>query len=502
VRAEAALRRPGVIAIFAVRWGVAVVADKHWQALAAAREVEVDWAPGLVEDLDTEELRAAARAYRGGGTKARSDGDVGRALTAAGATRVEAYYEAPFLAHAPMEPQNCTVRLSPGKAEVWVPCQAPTVVQVFVADAVGLDRDDVLVHTTYAGGGFGRRVVADYAAQAAVIARKVGRPVQLLWTRASDMTQGFYRPQTAASMRGAVKDGRATALGAHVLGQSIVLDSKDMVGAVMPSWMPAPLQHVMIDAGLAMFGTGTLPDMFATEGLANTPYQIANLAVAFSPVRTRMPVASWRSVGHSFNGFAIESFVDELAAAAGQDPLAFRQAMLPAGSRPRRVLDAVAALAGWGTPAPAGVGRGLARHGSFESEVAEVAEVEIVDGRIRVRKVYVVIDCGVAVNPDGVRAQVEGAIIFGLSAALDQAITMKGGVVQETNFDTYRALRMYESPEIVVQIMDSDDPPTGAGEPGLPPIAPAVANAIYAATKVRLRRLPLQRAWDERERGS
>ncbi len=502
VRADAARRRPGIVDIFAVRWGVAVVADKHWQTLAAAREVEVDWGPGLVEDLDTDALRAAMRDHQGAGTSARKVGDVGGALAARGATRVEAFYEAPFLAHAPMEPQNCTVRLTRGKAEVWVPCQAPTVIQAFVADAVGLERDDVLVHTTYAGGGFGRRVVGDYAAQAAVIARKVGRPVQLLWTRASDTTQGYYRPQTAAMLRGAVRDGKATALGAHVLGQSIVLESKDAAAAVLPGWLPRHVKDVMVDAGLAMFGTGTLPDMFATEGLADTPYQFANLAVAFSPVRTGMPVTSWRSVGHSFNGFAIESFVDELAAAAGQDPLAMRQAMLPADSRPRRVLDAVARLAGWGTPLPPGVGRGLARHSSFGSEVAEVAEVEIVRGRIRVRKVHAVIDCGLAVNPDGVRAQVEGAIIFGLSAALDQQITLVDGAVQQANFDSFPTLRMHECPEIVVEIMSSTEAPTGAGEPGLPPIAPAVANAIFAATGVRLRRMPLQRAWAEREGGA
>jgi CO/xanthine dehydrogenase Mo-binding subunit len=291
-------------------------------------------------------------------------------------------------------------------------------------------------------------------------------------------------------------DGKLSALTAHCISQSITLSSGPVLSAALPG--PKALRGVVVDSLMAMFASNSMGDLFATEGIKDTPYQIPNLRVEFTPVRTKLPVATWRSVGHSFNGFAVESFIDELAHAAAQDPLAFRRQLVAPASRQRRVLDALATLSKWGSPLPRGIGRGLARHQSFETEVGEVAEVELVDGRIKVRRVYCVVDCGIAVNPSIVRAQMEGAIIFGLSAALDQEITVEGGVVQQRNFDTFPPLRMFEAPDIVVQILDSENHPTGAGEPGLPPIAAAVANAIFALTGTRLRRMPLQHAWNER----
>jgi CO/xanthine dehydrogenase Mo-binding subunit len=495
VRADAARAMRGVIDVFAIDGGVAVVAEKYWQALAASRAVEVEWEDGQTAGLDTEEMRRAMLAYRGHGASVKSRGKTSKALGRA-ARKVEAVYEVPYLAHATMEPQNCTVSTVGGKIEVWAPTQSPTVIQEFVAHALGSKRDRVLVHTTYCGGGFGRRAVGDCAAQCARIAKKVGKPVQLIWSRESDTTQGFYRPQTTAFMRGGLdKDGRVVALANHTVGQPIILDGATMAHAAMPG-IPRALQDLMINSVMAMFASNTVPDVFSTEGIRDTPYGIGNLFVEFTPVDTGIPVCAWRSVGHSYNGFVMESFVDELAHAADQDPYQLRLGMLKEGSRPRRVLEAVAKLSGWGSAVPAGMGRGIARHTSFGTEVAEVADVEIVDGRIRVKKVYCAVDCGVAVNPDGVRAQMEGAIVFGLSAALGQEITMVDGVVQQTNFDSFPALRMHECPEIVVEILDSDEAPSGVGEPGLPPIAPAVANAIFAATGVRLRRMPLQKAWE------
>jgi isoquinoline 1-oxidoreductase/isoquinoline 1-oxidoreductase beta subunit len=370
-------------------------------------------------------------------------------------------------------------------------------VQAFVGEALGIASDDVLVHTTLSGGGFGRRSIPDVSAQAAVIAQRVKRPVKLIWSRESDMTQGFYRPIYAVKVEGGVADGKVTGARIHCVSQSIALSSKGMLGAAMPG-VPGALKSRMVDSLLAMFSTNTLGDLFATEGLKGSPYRFGNFEVTASPVQTKMPVAAWRSVGNSVTGFAMEGFIDELAHAAKQDPLALRKQLLAPDSRQTRVLDALAALSKWGTPPPKGIGRGLARHFSFETEVGEVAEVELVDGRIKVRRVYCVVDCGIAVNPDVVRAQMEGGIIFGLSAALDQEITLEGGVVQQTNYDTFPSLRMFEAPEVIVQILDSDREPTGVGEPGLPPIAPAVANAVFALTGVRLRRMPLQRAWNER----
>jgi CO/xanthine dehydrogenase Mo-binding subunit len=488
---------PGVIDVIAFSWGVAVVAEKYWQAQAAARLVEVEWHKGPIHGFDSEALRTATRGHKTGGDPVRNDGNAGDALAEA-ATKLDAIYEAPYLAHATMEPQNCTVEVKGDKVEVWAPTQSPSVVQEFIADAIGTSRDDILVHTTLSGGGFGRRGVGDVAGHAAMIARRIGRPVQLIWSRESDMTQAYYRPQLTAHLRGGLgKDGKVTALAAHVIGQSLIVKQPIAARALFPSAIPAGLRRVMANSAVAMVGSNTLPDPVSTEGASDTPYQIPNVRVEFTPVAVKLPVSFWRSVGHSFTGFAMESFLDELAHAAKQDPLEFRRALLPADSRARRVLDAVAELAQWGSPLPPGVFRGLARHTSFETEVAEVAEVELVNSRIKVRRVFCAVDCGVAVNPDIIRAQLEGAVIFGLSAALDQEITLVDGKIQQHNFDSYPLLRMFEAPEIQVKILASDENPTGIGEPGLPPIAAAVGNAIFAGTGVRLRRMPLQRAWNE-----
>lgn len=488
---------PGVLDVLVFSWGVAVVAEKYWQAQAAARLVEIEWEQGPVHGFDSEALRDATRDQKRGGDKVRDDGDAYGALDDA-ATRLEATYEAPYLAHATMEPQNCTVEVKGDKVEVWAPTQSPSVVQEFISDAIGADREDILVHTTLCGGGFGRRGIGDVAGHAAMIAKKIGRPVQLLWSRESDMTQAYYRPQLTAHLRGGLgKDGKATALAAHLLGQSLIAKQSIGARALFPNAMPAGLRRVMASSAVALVGSNSLPDPVSTEGASDTPYKIPNVHVSFTPIALKLPVSFWRSVGHSFTGFAMESFVDELAHAAKADPLEFRRGLLPEKSRPRRVLDAVAELARWGSPLPPGVFRGLARHTSFETEVAEVAEVEIVDGRIKVRRVFCAVDCGVAVNPDVVRAQLEGAVIFGLSAALDQQVTLVDGVVQQRNFDTYPLLRMFEAPHIEVVILDSDEAPSGIGEPGLPPIAAAVGNAIFAGTGVRLRRMPLQLAWNQ-----
>jgi isoquinoline 1-oxidoreductase beta subunit len=495
-----ARRHAGVIDVFPVRGGVAIVAQKYWQALAASRDVAVEWGEGDVAGLDTEAMRVAMRDHQGESTTTRDDGDTRRALAAA-ATTVDALYEAPFLAHGAMEPQNTTVAIRGRRAEVWSPCQSPTIVQTLVGHELGIDRDDVLVHTTFSGGAFGRRTIADFAVEAAAIAKRIELPVKLVWSRASDLTQAYYRPQSTARVRGGLTaDGKVSAVDVHVLSQPLILSMGDLFGTLMAD-LPGPLVRRLVSSLMAMFSSSSIGDLFSTEGIKDSPYRVPSFRAGFTPVRTKLPIGLWRSVGHSFTGFVMESFVDELALAAGQDPMAFRRTLLPPRSREVRVLDAVAKLSNWGSPLRGGLARGLARHRSFDTEVAQVAEVEIVDDRIKVRRVHCVVDCGVAVNPDIVRAQMEGAIIFGLSAALDQEITLVDGVVQQRNYDTFPLLRMFEAPEIVVEIIQSDEPPTGVGEPGLPPIAAAVANAVASATGVRLRRLPLQRAWSARAAG-
>jgi isoquinoline 1-oxidoreductase subunit beta len=496
IDADAAKKLPGVIDVFPIRMGVAVVAEKYWQAKAAARDVKVTWHEGDIPKLNTAALQTAMRNYSGEGVGVVDEGNAGKALSRA-QTRVSAVYEAPYIAHAPLEPQNATVSVKGSTAEVWAPTQSPTVVQAFVSDAIGIDFESVMVHTTLSGGGFGRRAVSDVCAQAALISKHVKRPVKLIWSRESDMTQAFYRPIYAVKAEGAVNEGKITGARMHCMSQSITLSSKDMMGAAMPG-IPGPIRNMFIDSMLAVFSTNSFGDLFATEGLKGSPYKWPNFELTASPVQTKLPVASFRSVGNSVTGFAMEGFFDELCVAAKRDPFEIRKTMLPPKSRQMKVLEALEKLSGWGTAPAKGIGRGVARHFSFETEVGQVADVEVVDGRIRVRKVYCVVDCGIAVNPDLVKAQMEGAIIFGLSAALDQEITIVDGVVQQTNYDTFPLIRMFEAPEIVVEILPSEEAPTGVGEPGLPPLAAAVANGVFAATGVRLRRMPLQKAWNER----
>lgn len=492
VQADRAKALPGVLDVVTFPGGVAVVAEKTWQAIAGAKALEIDWDKGILGGLDTEKLRAAVRAHGKGGDTVRDEGNAEKAIARA-ATKLEAVYEGPYLCHAPMEPQNCTVHVRGDKVEVWAPNQSPSIIQGALGRALDVAPADVLVHTTLAGGGFGRRSGADFAVQAAHIAKRIGRPVQMTWSRESDMTQGFYRPFMVAKLRGGVgADGKIAGIDSQSFGQSIIASFLPSAKGALP--LPQGMQPLLVDALRGLVGNDVVTDPSSTEGIHDTAYELANFQVAMTPIRTSLPVMFWRSVGHSFNGFVMESFVDELARAAKADPFAFRRAHLPAGSRAMRVLDAVAAA--WNAPKAPGVGRGIARHTSFESEVAEVVDIEIVNGRIKVRKVHVAVDCGIVVNPDIVKAQMEGAVIYGLSAALDQEITLKDGVVQQTNFDSFPAIRMFECPEITVTILPSDEKPTGVGEPGLPPIGPAVANAIFDLTGKRLRRMPLQKELD------
>lgn len=488
--------RPGVIDVLTVPSGVAIVAEKYWQARAAAGDLKISWDKGSAAGLDSVQLATAMRTYQDSGASIVDKGNAGKAIKSAEA-RVSAVYEAPYLAHAPLEPQNAIASVTGSSCVIWAPTQSPTITQAYVSDAIGISFDDVKVHVLTAGGGFGRRAIPDVCAEAAVISKRVRRPVKVIWTRESDMTQASYRPVFAVHATGGVKAGKVTGAKVHCVSQSIPLSSDKLFGAAM-SALPGPIRRRVVDAAIAVFSTNSFGDIFATEGIGNSPYDFGAYEVEASPVQTELPVAFWRAVGNSVTGFAMESFVDELCVAAKQEPFAFRRAMVPAKSKQRRVLDALEKLSNWSAPPAKGIGRGVARHFAFETEVGEVAEVELVDGRIRVKRVYCVVDCGMVINPDIVRAQMEGGIIFGLSAALDQEITLIDGVVQQTNYDTFPSLRMHEAPEIIVEILPSDEPPTGVGEPGLPPIAGAVANAIHNLTGVRLRKMPLQRAWNER----
>ncbi len=479
----AAMALPGVRKVVAVEGfnggtaGVAVIADAPQRAMRALDRVVVQWDHGAAATFSSEPFMAelAATLDREEGFAFYRTGDVGQALQAS-ARVVQAEYRAPYLAHMTMEPMNCTVLFEPGKATVWAPTQIPDVARRAAARALGLDSEQVQVQVPLLGGGFGRRLDVDFIGQAAAIARHFpGTPVQTLWSREQDTTHDFYRPACVARFKGGLDAaGRLTAWQGTSAGQAI---------------LPQALER--------LFGLpGGGPDKTSAEGGFDQPYEWPAARIAHQTVTAPVPVGFWRSVGHSHHAFFKESFLDEMAHAAGQDPVAFRAVLLARHPRHLAVLRQVAELAGWGRPVPpapdgAPAARGVALHHSFGSVVAQVAEVSVgPDQSIRVHRVFCVIDCGLAVNPNLIRQQVEGAIVFGLSAALHGGITIERGQVRQRNFHDQPILRIDQCPAIETRIMASAEPPEGVGEPGTPPIAPAVGNALFALTGQRLRALP------------
>jgi isoquinoline 1-oxidoreductase beta subunit len=451
---------------------VAVVADGWYAAKTALETVKVGYAAGANPAGPWLEagLKAALDAP---GKNVRDDGNVGKALESGAA--VTADYTLPFLAHACMEPMTATARAEGGKCEVWVPTQSATLATWAVARALDISDADVTIYPTLLGGGFGRKVETDAAVQAAIIARAVKRPVQLIWSREEDFAHDMWRPAVAARLRGV-----ADATG--VTGWDAVIAAPDVGSSFMGRNIPAMASSPAASAG-------------AIEGSVFLPYAIDNIRVVHALAECNVPLGFWRAVGHSFSGFITESFVDELAAAAKADPGAFRLAMLKDKPRHAAVLRAALKAGGpLGLIAP-GVGRGVAIVESFGSIVAQVAEVELVEGAApRVTNVWAAVDCGRIINPDSVRAQIESGIIFGLTAALHGRVNFAGGAAQQSNFDTYPLLSMAEAPHIEVTLIGSNEASGGIGEPGTPPIAPAVANAIFAAGGGRRRDLPLAHA--------
>ena len=493
--ADGAKGMRGVVDIFAFERGVAVVAERHWQAKRAADAVEVEWGEAPMEGLTTAEIaEAAAEASRKKGRVEHAEGNAERALSDDEARVFEAEYASPYLAHAPMEPQNCTVDVRDGEVEIWAPTQSPTVTQEATARMVGVGRGDVEVHTTMLGGGFGRRLAPDSILEAVAISQRLDRPVQLLWSREDDTKGGYYRPLNHNTMQAALDDaGKPVAWRHHHVSPPLLADWDPFVAAAMPDWIPKATRQVLANSIYGMANSGSVPEFIALEG-AHPRYDVEHVQLEFTPIRTPVPVCSWRSVGASYNGFVVESFVDELAHEADADPYAYRRELLADDPRLVGVLDKAAEEGDWGEPTAEGMGRGIATLISFDTRVAEVIEAGAVDGEIAIERITCAVDCGIAVNPDLVAAQMEGAIIYGLSAALFQEITLQDGEVQEGNFDDFPAMRMMETPPIDVHVIQSGEKPSGAGEPGLPPAAPALANAIFDATGIRLREMPFEPA--------
>lgn len=466
--AAAAGRIAGVRKVVQVPSGVAVVADSTWAAFEGRDALAATFEPGPNGANDSARIARLLAEAPVDPEPARSEGDLEQALAGA-ARRVEAVYEVPLLAHATMEPMNCVAHFRGGKVEIWAPTQAATWARSSVAEALGIPEDAVSVHVTFLGGGFGRRAFPDFVVEAAQVSRAAGAPVQVTWTREDDMRHDFYRPPGRNELRGGLDaNGKLVAWHHRVRTPSI-------------------------GESLGQAQRGGRPDV--VEGAAGVPYTAAAIRVDQATPDIGVPLGWWRSVYSSQNAFPEEVFVDELARAAGKDPLAFRLAHLPPTSRLRGVLALAAEKAGWGKKLPPGRAMGIACHASFGSHVAEVAEVSVgKDGRITVHRVVCAVDCGTALNPDSVEAQVEGSVVYGLSAALRGEITVKDGAIVQGNFDAYEPLRMSEMPRVEVHIVASTAEPGGMGEPALPPVAPAVANAVFAATGERLRALPLRPA--------
>ena len=468
-----ALAVPGVKRVVQIDSGVAVVATGYWAATKGRDALQVSWSKSPMAGVSSADLSAKFKALSSKpGVTARHDGDAAGALRGA-SKRVEATYEVPYLAHATMEPMNCTAWVQADKCTVWAPTQFQSGgglgAQGIAAKLTGLPESAVTVHTTFLGGGFGRRFELDFVIDAVQVSKAIGEPVKVIWSREDDVRHDYFRPASYSKLAaGLDASGKPVAWSQTIVCPSI-MSRFTMVFGPLPKGL----------------------DSSSVEGAANIAYAIPNVHCGWVNADLGVPVGFWRSVGNSQNAFLAEGFIDEVAHAAGADPYEFRRNLLASAPRHRGVLELAATRAGWGTPLPEGRARGIAVVESFGSYVAEVAEVSIENGKVRVHRVVCAVDCGVVVNPDIVAAQMESAVVYGLTAALYGKITLENGAVVQGNFDSYPVLRINEMPVVEVHIVPSTEGPGGVGEPGTPPIAPAVVNAIFALTGQRIRSLPI-----------
>ncbi|MGA8620219.1 MAG: xanthine dehydrogenase family protein molybdopterin-binding subunit [Candidatus Sulfotelmatobacter sp.] len=469
--AEKAKAVRGVKHVVQISTGVAVVADNTWSAMQGRDALEIKWEEGPNASLTSAEIGKMLEegASKPGGAVARKEGDVTAGFASA-TKKIEAVYQAPFLAHATMEPMNCAAHVRTDGCDVWAPTQFQGINQMVAAKIAGLKPEQVNIHTTYLGGGFGRRAEQDFVIEAVETSKAMGVPVQVTWSREDDIQHDFYRPASYCRFEA----------GLDVEGWPVAWSNQIACPSIMSRFFPGSVKNGLDDSSV--------------EGAADLPYSIPNISVNYQLTEIGIPVGFWRSVGHSQNGFFSECFVDELAAASGKDPYEYRWRLLQKAPRHLSVLELAATKAAWGEALPAGQFRGIAVMSLFGSYVAEVAEVSVdkKSGEVRVHRVICAVDCGRTVNPLTIEAQMQGAIVFGLTAALKGAITINKGRVEQGNFDDYQMLRVNEMPKIEVHIVTSDQPSGGIGEPGTAPIAPAVCNAIFAATRKRIRRLPIR----------
>jgi isoquinoline 1-oxidoreductase beta subunit len=460
----------GVKNVVQVSSGVAVLADNTWSAMQGREALQIEWDEGANANNSSDAIRKLYQTRIGQpGAIARKEGDADATLGGA-VKKVEAVYEVPFLAHATMEPMNCTADVRADGCDIYTPTQFQTFTQMTGAKIVGLKPEQVRVHTTYLGGGFGRRAEQDFVLESVELSKAMGAPVQVTWSREDDIQHDYYRPAVMVKLwAGLDATGKPTAWKTRIVGPSI-----------MSRFFPGSVKNGLDDT--------------ATEGIATLKYDVPNFLVEYLLTEPGVPVGFWRSVGNSHNGYIAECFVEEMARAAGKDSFEFRRGLLSQDPRQRGVLELAAEKAGWGKPLPEGHYRGIAVVESFGSHVAEVAEISIdkKSKSLQMHRVVAAVDCGRYVNPETIRAQIEGGIIYGLTAALKGEITIANGRVEQANFNDYDMVRINEAPSVEVHIVQSNDGPGGMGEPGTPPIAPAVCNAIFAATGRPVRRLPIR----------
>jgi len=466
VDATKAKKVPGVRHVVEIPTGVAVVADHFWAAQKGRDALDIKWDDGGHGKLDDAKILALCKQHVGKGKEAHKSGDVNKALAGA-RTKLTATYHVPFLAHAPMEPLNCTAHVEADKCTVWVSTQSPSWTAMIATKVTGLPADKIVVNSMMLGGGFGRRSQTDFIADALHISKKLKKPIKVVWRREDGVQGGFYRPTAYNEFRA----------GLDADGWPVAWEHK----IASPSILKAAFGHLR--GGL---------DGTATEGAANLPYDIPNMYVSWANPPLPVTLWFWRSVGSSQNAYITECFLDELAKAGGKDPVALRRKLLAKKPRHLRVLDKAVEAAGWGKPLPKGHAHGVAVHGSFGSFVAEVAEVSIEKGNVRVHKVTCAVDCGDVINPDTVKAQMESGIVYGLTAALYGQVAIKNGRAVQSNFHDYKMLRIAQMPKVDVHIVTRGDPLGGVGEPGTPPIAPAVCNAVFALTGKPVRTLPIE----------
>ncbi len=464
VDSSAAAKMPGGVRIVTVGSGIAVIADHYWQACVARDALKITWDAGPNAGLNNAKILAGLKAAGGTPQSARKEGDLSAAMLTA-KRQVTAAYELPLLAHAAMEPINCTADAKADGCDVYVGTQSQQFAQKSVATALGLKPEQVRIHTQMVGGSFGRRLEVDFIPAAAEASRAIGAPVQVIWSREDDMTHDLYRPPAYDVATAAFDTNNALS------AFQLKLTSPSISARTFPA---AVEKHV---------------DRFAVEAAANYLYDVPNVSIEYLQHEVGIDVGYWRSVGHSLNCFVVESFMDELAHVAGKDPFEFRRSLLEKQPRAKRVLEEVASRSGWGRAAP-GHHHGIAVMEGYGTYVAQVADISVVDGKMQVHKITCAVDCGQMVNPKIVESQVTSGIIYGLSAALWGEVTLANGKVRQTNFDNYRVLRLNDTPELEVHLIESSEAPGGIGEPSTAVVAPAVANALFTASGKRVRALP------------